>query len=474
MRGADDSRLHTAGRLRVWLGLWILLAAWSGACSRASERPGTPPKNLLLVTASSLRRDHLSAYLYGRPTSAWPASEEERRQARALALDDLAAQGVLFADASSGSPRQFPALCSLFTGARGSVAGDPAQDQALEAGAVTLAEGFQAAGFSTAAFVAGAWLKDARGLDQGFENFQWRFSDAAVLELARQWLEEAEQRPDRPWFVWVHLAGGDPPHDPRGLPAVPGEAQGVLDFSRLFSNPAYGGSADGSLAYLSKLARGEAVPDEQDRARVIDLYDGEVARLAAGVRTLALSLRNLDPEGQRWRDTAMAFAGINGIELGERDPRAWGSDSLALTVVGVPLFLRHPGSLTGSRIMAEPVGLEDVAPTLREWFGLPSPARAPGGLVGRSLFPMLDSYVERPFERRPARWEITGTAPARALRTREHSLLETTTAGGVRRELFDRVADPDERHDIAGQEPARVAELNAELQRMKFHGARSP
>ncbi len=216
---------------RASVGGLMILALGSGCFRGAKRRPGNPPHNVLLVTASSLRTDHLSACMYARPTSTWPATEEERRQGRALSLDDLAEQGVLFADASSGAPRSFPALCSLLTGARGATGAD----RPLESEATTIAERFREAGFRVAAFTSGLALGEARGLDQGFDPWVYRISDAATLEQARLWLEDAEHDPSKPWFVWVHFSGCDPPHDPRGLPPLPGEMPGVLDFSRLFT-----------------------------------------------------------------------------------------------------------------------------------------------------------------------------------------------------------------------------------------------
>ncbi|HUR26725.1 MAG TPA: sulfatase-like hydrolase/transferase [Planctomycetota bacterium] len=458
-------------RLAAWF-LLVLACTLAPACHREKRRPGTPPRNVLVITTAALRKDHLSSYMYARPTSAWPATEEERKQGRALALDDLAEQGVLFADASSGAPRTFPAACELWTGTRAMVPADPREDRPLESEATTLAERFQVAGFETAAFVAGAPLQEARGLDQGFGLWFAKFSDMAVLERARQWLQEREATPEKPWFVWVHLAGCEPPHDPRGLPTLPGDAPGVLDFARLYSDPKYDGPADGSLDYMKKLASGELVADARDRARLVDLYDGEVARVAVSVRHLVLALRNFDEEGARWNDTLFVFAGLHGVELGDSGPRAWGSDGLSASVVGTPLFIRHPRSLTGSRVLAEPVGTLDVAPTIVNWFGLEAlPARA-GSLPGRSLLPLVDTYVEKPFERRPMCAVLGGARTERSLRTREFALVEKPGSAGAAAScaLYDRIADPAEQHDISASHADVVTRLREELERRTSEG----
>jgi len=457
---------------------WLCLALCAGlgvACfGKAKRRPGTPPRNVLLVTASGLRKDHLSAYMYARPTSAWPATEEERRLGRALSLDDLAEQGVLFADASSGAPRTIPAIVQLLTGTRSAVPSDAEQDVDLEADATSLAERFQEKGFRTAAFVAGPLLQKKHGLDQGFDLWFARYSDMAVLEPARQWLQDSEQEPDKPWFVWVHLVGGEPPHDPRSLPTLPTEVPGVLDFSRLYSDPKYSGPADGSIAYLARLKSGEASASEQDRARLVDLYDGEVARVAASLRTLALALRNQDEQGKRWNETLLVFAGLYGLELGDSGPRAWDNDSLSAAVTGAPLFLRHPLSLTGSRVMAEPVGLEDVAPTLCDWFGLAPLDARQHAIQGRSLLPLVDTYVKKPFEHRDSFAALSGAAPSRSLRRREYAIVETQRDGAAQVALYDRIADPGELHDIAASRAELVVEMRAALDRATFESGHRP
>ncbi len=465
--------MHCA-KVVAWLGFAACCALASGCFHGAKRRPGTAPHNFLLVTTSSLRKDHLSAYMYARPTSVWPATEEERRLARALSLDDLAEQGVMFADASSGSPRTFPAACELLTGTRGAVPFDALEDKPLESEATTLAERFHDAGFKTAAFVAGGSLREARGLDQGFDKFVPRIPDMAVLEQAKQWLQDCEQDPAKPWFVWVHLAGCDPSYDPRGLPPLPGDVPGVLDFARLYSDPKYTGAADGSVAYLARLQKGEAIADETDRARLVDLYDGEVARVAACVRNLTLTLRNFDEQGKRWNDTLFILAGLHGVELGDSGPRAWGNDSLCPSVISTPLFIRHPLSLTGSRVLAEPVGIEDIAPTVCDWFGLPALPKREHSLSGRSLLPLVDTYVEKKFEHRPSFAQLVGAKSSRALRTREFAIVEVTRDAAAQVALFDRSADPAEKHDICASQSDVCAQQRAALEHASFEDVHTP
>ena len=459
-----------AGReCRRWAWLTALVA--SLACGpRAGERPGTPPRHVLLITAASLRADHLSCYLYPRPTSAWPSDEADRRAGRNLSVDDAAAQGVMFHAAFSPSNRTRAAAVALLSGQAQAVERD---SDALDGDLPTIAETFAGAGFETASFISGVALTPmlgAGGFERGFEHAQYRFGDAAVLTLALEWLT-ARESSRRPLFVWIHLSGADPPHDPRALPPRPDGDRGAFDFGRYFEDPDYTGPMDGSLGALARVERGELELEGQDRRRLIDLYDGEVARLCSDVRTFLLSCSNLrsSPHGKQGggdllADSVLVFAGLHGIELGEHGRSLGCSSSMFEGVLKIPLLFRHPGSLTGARVLAEPVGLEDVAPTLCDWFALEPPAAAARARAGRSLLPLMDSYVRRPFESRPYVSLCTTPDRAGSARTRDWSL-QWRRAQGTEESvsLFDRHQDPDELRDLAAERADVVEGLLAHL-----------
>ena len=124
------------------------------ACERAQPRRGIPPRHALLVTIDGLRADHCSAYLYRRDTTNFPLSAEDFKEGRNLTLDELANDGVLFtqAFAPTGHPRD--SLAALHSGRSADLRRVPGEAVELT-GAATLAEGFQAAGLRTAAFVTG-------------------------------------------------------------------------------------------------------------------------------------------------------------------------------------------------------------------------------------------------------------------------------------------------------------------------------
>jgi arylsulfatase A-like enzyme len=120
------------------------------------------------------------------------------------------------------------------------------------------------------------------------------------------------------------------------------------------------------------------------------------------------------------------------------------------SVLHVPLFLRHPASLTGRRVMGELVELQDLLPTILDWFDLPVPA----GVRGRSLLPLIDGD---PFESRDA----FATWRDRVFTVRTEDWRYVWNPDGIEptdppegpypipgRALYDVRRDPLERHDV--------------------------
>jgi arylsulfatase A-like enzyme len=387
--------------------LWALVSVLPGCAE--PERPGTPPKDVLLITVDTLRADHLSAWLYPLPTSALPSSDEDRAAGRDLALDDLAAEGVAFARAYAPRGQTFPSTATLLTGATPFEHGAIDNRDVLPERAETLAERLGDAGFATGAFTANRLLVPGSGIEQGFEHFfpgdreevaalhgdPTVDRDYQVLVQANQWIDaQRAADPDRPLFAWVHLMGPHLPYDPRPIGGL------EVDYATLFADPDYAGEADGSREFLDAAYAGGRDLTGEDVARVVALYDAEIARVNRLLSLFLYRYGRIDVEGEpRHLDrTLLIFAADHGEELYQRN-RYWAhSKSVYSSVLHVPLFFRHPPSLTGRRVMGEPVTLADVAPTVYDWFDLEPPAVG----SGRSLLPLVDSHVERPFESRPA------------------------------------------------------------------------
>jgi choline-sulfatase len=479
MTAGGTNRVRWAARRRARLAL---AAALPGLCLACAEprRPGTPPRDVLLVTVDTLRADHLSSWLYPLPTSYLPSSDEDRRAGRDLALDDLAQEGVAFARAFAPRGQTFPSTASLMTGAtpfeHGAVDNRDLLGQEVE----TLAERLSEAGFATGGFTANRLLVPGSGIEQGFDRFYpageeldalytdpTADRDYQVLANASRWIESMRAaEPDRPLFTWIHLMG---PH----LPYAPLPIGGVdADYATLFADPDYTGGADGSREFLdTAYAQGRALSGE-DVARVVALYDAEIARVNRLLSLFLMVYGHIDREGEprHLESTLLIFAADHGEELYQRNGYWAHSKSVYSSVLHVPLFFRHPASLTGSRVLGELVGLADVAPTILDLFGLePLP-----GASGRSLLPLIDSHVERPFESRNVygHWRdriFTVTDGRHRLVWNPDGIEPDDPPAGAYPipplALFDMERDPLELRDVSAQEPEIAAALLEDLQR---------
>ena len=435
------------GALLVLPWLAACLAAACGGGASASPLLDGSPRHLLLVTLAGVRADHTSAYRYVRPTTAWHTDGAQRASGRALALDDLAASGLVCAQAWSPAEGLLSSLKALFSG-RPTPLGE--ELSGLSEDVTTLAERLGQRGFRTAAFVSGPELEVAGGFDQGFAHFLHRESDESALRWAVSWLLGNDFGDGQPLFLWVHLSGPQPPWTPGRVPPVPGPSADKLDYLGFWID-------QGLAAELQAVDFGnlyaqapQAQPDEVDR------YDGELAQLSSLLRSFLLAYRSLGRQDALLEDTALVVAGVGGAELGEH---GWGS-SLYAPYARVPLIFHHPRTVPPRRYSSAMVSLDDVAPTALDWLGLePAPAVRPRG--GRSLLQLLAR--NRAPRERPVVTVGRGGGQRASLRDGRHTLVWTNGPEGETAELYDRGLDPLELRDVASLRPNLARELRNDL-----------
>jgi arylsulfatase A-like enzyme/Flp pilus assembly protein TadD len=373
----------------------------AGAANLVGRSSG--PANLLLVTLDTVRADHLGAY--GDAGAETPA------------LDRLAREGLRFAAASSPVPLTLPAHSSLLSGLlplhhglRNNGAGSFPADRP------TLATRLSAAGYRTGAFV-GSFVLDHRfGLARGFDTYDdsmerdatgGRGLDAErrgdqVVDRALAWLGGSDAAHPRPFFLWVHLYDAHAPYDP---PAP-------------YRDRHPGKPYDGEVAFA----------------------DAQLGRLLAELDRLHLAA-----------DTVVAVAADHGEALGEHGELTHGL-LLYEPTLHVPLLVRAPG--LAARVVATPVSLVDLGPTLAGLLGKPlAPAGGSGDrggtLDGRDLSaalargeepPPADLYAETRYPM------IFGWSPLAALRRRDQKYISAP-----RPELYDLARDRREETNLAAR-----------------------
>jgi arylsulfatase A-like enzyme/Tfp pilus assembly protein PilF len=380
-----------------------------------SRRPAPTDVNVVVVTLDTLRADRLGCYGF--------------RGVLTPSIDAIAAEGVVFEQATSTVPLTLPSHASIFTGLIPPHHG--VRDNGgffVEEQTTTLAERLREGGYTTGAFV-GAWVLDSRwGLDQGFDHYSDRFDLSKykvvslgtvqkkgdeVMDLALEWLEGVKAKR---FFTWVHLYDPHTPYEP----------------PEPFASRYPGQKYLGEVAYT----------------------DHVVGRLVAWLKGAGL-----------WDRTILVLLADHGESLGEHGENAHTFFVYDATQ-HVPLIVRTPwGDRGRSRVQVSTV---DLVPTVLDLVGLPPPA----GIDGRSLARLVlhpaaeasgVAYSETYFPRFHYGWQHL-----RSMRDGKWKYIEAPTP-----ELYDVQQDPGETKNVHKAFSRRAEDLRLRLEKTAGSGAQA-
>jgi len=377
--------------------LWAIAAICLAAQSQS---------NVFLITIDTLRADHVHCYGYGR--------------IRTPALDALAKDGILFAEAFTPSPITNTSHTSILTGLLPSTHGVTDFGVPLASKNRTLAELLKKQGYKTAAFIGSVVLDSkefAPGLDRGFDfydNFprpartksRWgrleRRGDD-VVQHADVWLNAHRESPR---FVWIHLYD---PHDPYEPPAP---------YSEIYKERPY----DGEIAYADSV--------------------------------LAGFVSFLKKHGW-YDDSIIVVVGDHGEGLGEHHEKTHGI-FLYDSTTHVPLIIKLPAEHNAGRVVKSQVRTLDILPTVLDMLHLSLPTRLDGESLRSYWSTAQDSgrivFGETDY---PLRF---GWAPLRSIRSDGLKFIEAP-----RPELYDLNRDPREEVNSYAPWDASVQKFRAML-----------
>ena len=188
------------------------------ACGQRGHDEQPPPgqssdarPSVLLITLDTTRADHLSPYGYGLVNTP--------------IYDRLAVEGVVFERAYATCPLTIPSHSTIMTGRPPPSHGVRDNgDFVLGDEAITLAERFSGAGWSTAAFTSAFPTQARWGFAQGFDVYHdplprlptqrdWR-DERRATDVIDDAIEILGELPNGPVFSWVHLFDAHWPYDP--------------------------------------------------------------------------------------------------------------------------------------------------------------------------------------------------------------------------------------------------------------------
>ena len=414
--------------------------------SPATAPPGSP--NLLVVFSDDHRADHLGV------TGDVPFLQTP-------VLDQLATQGVRFDNAYVTTALCSPSRATLLTGQYASRHGVQNNLSSWTPGTPSFFDALAAAGYRCAYI--GKWhmpgdLPDLPGVERfvtfTIEEGQGVYRDCPLIidgvqtprpgtyvstdltDLALQWIQE---RDDRPFCLVVAHKAVHHEFEP------PDDLLGLYDDVEVEM-------PDEAFTYQTLLDR--------------NVWEGTAGRLQTSYRRYCETLLGLDREIGRLTsidpdNTVLLYTSDNGYSWGEHvlTGKRWAYDDN----IKVPLIVRWPdGIASPGAVIEEPVLNIDIAPTLLDIAGVPIPA----AMQGRSLAPLLrgqevewrdavfyEYFADFPYQ----------VPPSQAVRTDRWLYVEYDR--GLSPELYDTIADPAQRTDLA-DDPAYAATRQELSQRL--------
>ncbi len=448
----------------------------SSACTQTETQTTTGPTNIVLITVDTLRADRLAPYGYAK--NATPS------------LARLAAEGILFEQATTDTSWTLPSLTSVMTGQYPTRHGVRSWNHRLAESEQTLAEVLRSKNYRTAAILGSYALDRYFGLAQGFDHYDdtmtrsmfildpgkkkpkpanarpardthaartaWQMrrertnayrSDSDVADTAIAWVEENEETP---YFLWVHFFG---PHE------------------------------KDKRTGLSKREKGAFFKE------LIARYDPDVATMDQEVGRLIDAIRKA-PHFDR---TAIVFHSDHGQSLHEHGVFGHGLDLFESTV-HIPLIVRLPGAERAGERVRDVVRNLDIFTTVLDLAGV-----TPENVESRNLlderdrstdYAYMESFLTLGFSVREA--EVEGrkrklSTVLKGIRTNDAKLVADSpvlfednraseslpnefVSDHTKVKLYDLESDPNEKVNVAKSQQAARAKL---MQLLAAHKAES-
>ncbi len=378
----------------------LTLQAWGAPVAK-------PKPNVILITIDTVRADHLGCYGY--------------KDIKTPTIDSLARDGVVFEHAVSQVPLTWPSHAAILTGTYPFQNG--VQDftgQPLAPQFRSIAQAFKQQGYATGAVVSAFVLDRSWGLARGFDFYDDAFSAetfarkdiglvdrraAESVTRALHWLQKTQKRP---FFLWLHLYDPHSPYDP------------PEPFGSQYRAHPY----DGEIAYA----------------------DRELGRLISWLKSTHLYDQSL-----------IALLSDHGESLGDHGEHEHGF-FIYNSTVHIPLIVKVPaGRRTKSKIIKRVVETTSVAPTLLDVASIND--QMSKQFHSPSLFDDIAGSKDLAYSETFYTFSSFGWSPLHGLETERYHYIDAPLP-----ELYDLVADPEEKNNLAFRSAAPVAVFKDKLQ----------
>jgi arylsulfatase A-like enzyme len=198
-------------------------------------------------------------------------------------------------------------------------------------------------------------------------------------------------------------------------------------------------------------------PNCTDKDYVIAQYDGEVAYMDACIANILSQIKQLGLE----EDTLVVFDSDHGETLYDHGCY-FDHHGLYECTLHIPLIFVWPGHVPSEQIIDDQCYMKDITPTVLDLMGINPKPRIK--FDGRSLAPAMfgleravepETYISEATWMRKHGWRTPQWKLIHALEPDFHFKPEV--------ELYDLIADPDENHNLAQEQPAVVNMLEERM-----------
>lgn len=383
------------------LSLTLLPCTWAAAAPAAASRP-----NVILVTIDTVRADHLGCYGY--------------KQIQTPTIDGLANDGIVFERAISQVPLTWPSHAAILTGTY------PFQNGVQDFTGQPLAPQFRSVveelkehGYATGAVISAFVLDRSWGLARGFDFYDDAFAPEAFLnrdlglierragESVTRALGWARKNSRKPFFLWLHLYDPHSPYDP----PEPYRSQ-------------YKGSPyDGEIAYA----------------------DHELGRLVSWLKANRLYDKSM-----------IVFLSDHGEALKEHGEHEHGF-FIYNSTLHIPLIVK-PAVAQGfqPRRVSRAVETTSIPRTLLSGAGVKMGIEKQ--FHSKGLLDAAAEHEDQAYSETFYPFSSFGWSPLRSLETSRFHYIDAPSP-----ELYDVVADPQEKNNLVSTQTATVAVLKEKL-----------
>lgn len=449
LRALGDS--GDGGGVRIARPQMVVPRVAAPRCRASSRPPATAAAPVIVYLIDTLRADHLGAYGYARRTSPH--------------LDAFAGDAVRFADAVAQASWTRPAVASVMTGLtpphHGAMGGESILPSLPTLASLLAADGYDTAGFVTNSVVAAAY-----GFAHGFATYQLlaeqpiastlggqpsdvtQQSAAVMQDAALRWLDA--RRAGGPPFLYLHASD---PHNPY-LPPSPFREALAPDADLALGLP----------SVLWAVVSGSRVLSADEQRQMMALYDADIAFADEAFGRFVADLR-----ARGLYDSALiVVVADHGEGFGEHGYYSH-ANSLYAELLHIPLLIKFPQQWRAGTVVGATAQQIDILPTVLDVLGID----APPDLDGTSLLPALDCPdVPRP----PAYSKVGEPSSFESLRVGRYKVIRAAAPEHDHSwlELYDVDADPQERRDLADEQPVRTGALLVHLTRFRGGAVAAP